>query len=468
MTKNSSKVLAIGLDAGDRDFINDHLEDLPNIARFFENAPVHALEAEPMAGGVWSSFATRKKPGGHGVYHHIQWNPDQMGMQRTHPNWVGELTPFWRSMSKAGKQVCVLDVPFVFEGDSHGSLEILNWGSHDLVGPFWASDKNEEARIRSTYGIHPMGFEVPVDKSRKKLAEDRDDIIKGVELRTNLVTDLLERQSWDLFVFAFGETHRAGHMLYPNAEEDEGVPRDALLDVYKAVDQSIGKIISQVDQGCEIILFALHGMGPNSTQSHLTRAMLDRAMHEVFPDTENTTVKTGFIRFLRQNVPAKLQHAIATLVPTAVRDFVVAREIGGGISKGSTKAISLDGDLSGYWRLNIASREKGGLLSDEESKSLAQKLGKLISGFTTADGRALVKEIQFPAAQYPGERASLLPDILAVWDLDIEPLREAHHAELGVVQGRLATGRGGNHKFNGFFCHRGPRQGTRDDANPYK
>ena len=459
MTSPTGKVLAIGLDAGDQDFIRDHLADLPHIGRFFSDTIVHPLTAEPLSGSVWSSFVTCAKPGVHGVYHHMQWNPDRMRVQRTHPNWVGDITPFWRDLANSGKRITVLDVPFVFEGDSGGALEIFNWGSHDLVGPFWSSDPSEVKHIKRHFGAHPMGFEVPVQKSVRKLAADRDRMIEGAALRARLVRDLMSRRPWDLFIVAFGETHRAGHLLHPTPGEEHMVPAGAFLEVYKAVDRAVGEILQQAGPGCDVVLFALHGMAPNSSQSHLTRGMLDAAMRTAPGGGADATAKTGLVRWLRQTVPAKLQHMIASAVPTAVRDFVVAREIAGGVSRGTTKAISLDGDLSGYWRLMKTGRESIGVLTNGEAEALTEELATAFSTFTAPDGRPLVKKMHFPAAELSGARARLLPDLVAEWDLDLAPQTEARHPELETVHGQLATGRGGNHRFNGFFAHIGPRQG---------
>ncbi|MCP4386157.1 MAG: hypothetical protein GY798_32915 [Hyphomicrobiales bacterium] len=458
MSAPAEKLLLIGLDAGDQDFIREHVTDLPNLARFFSESTVHPLAAEPMSGAVWNSFSTRSKPGHHGRYHHLQWNPDRMRVQRIRTTWLDDIPPFWRAMAAAGKRVTVLDVPCVFAGDSRGALEVLNWGSHDLIGPYWSSDSAEARRIRSRFGMHPMGFEIPVQKSARRLASDRDDLTAGAGARSRLVRDLMTRKDWDLFIVVFGETHRGGHILYPTGEAETSVPTDALLDVYRAVDRAVGEILADLESGCDVILFALHGMGPNTSQAHLSRQMLTTAMGALPNSDSNAASRTGLAHWLRRTVPPTLQDKVAHAVPVQVRDFVVARSITGGMSAGVTRAISLDGDLSGYWRLMIDGREAGGGLTPAQAEDLSLQLAEDFMRFTTLDGRQLVRKVYLAKSDMAGPRSQLLPDIVAEWH-DLAPVEAARHPALGVIHGKGSTGRGGNHKMNGFFAHRGPRQG---------
>ncbi len=229
-----------------------------------------------------------------------------------------------------------------------------------------------------------------------------------------------------------------------------------LLDVYRAVDAGVGRLLDAARDTCDVVLFALHGMGPNSSQSYLSRAMLAKALEGGSPKSGEED-PGGLIRRLRHTVPAGVQNAIARVVPTAVRDFVVAREIAGGLSWPRTRIFTLDGDLAGYWRVNLAGREACGATPADETERLVAKLADAISGFTTPDGRPLVRRMHFPTRDLSGARARFLPDVLAEWDPELTAVEAAHHPTLGTIKGRLATGRGGNHRFNGFYSHRGPR-----------
>ena len=94
---------------------------------------------------------------------------------------------------------------------------------------------------------------------------------------------LLRRDDWQFFCLAFGAAHRAGHYLW-----DAGEARDlhgadtkrlqrlesALEDVYATIDHSLGALLAHCEDAL-VVVFALHGMGPNTGWSEIVPAMLD-------------------------------------------------------------------------------------------------------------------------------------------------------------------------------------------------
>ena len=444
------KLTMIGLDAADAGFIEKNASVLPNIAALMAGQPLHRLKIEPLSGAVWSTFMAEATPDVHGIYHHIQWDPKKMRVRRTHPDWIGPSEPFWRPLARAGTKVISFDVPFLFKGETdENAIEIANWGSHDLVDQFWCTDPKAEELVLSFALNHPMGFEIPVDKTPSDLGQIYDGIIEGIALKTDVVCSLLERMESDLFLVAYGEAHRAGHILWPEVgKNDSNVPASALLGVYVALDTAIGRIVECAGDDCTIMLFSLHGMAANQSQSHLSSEMLKVALSQL-PGNSGTSGETfGLIRMLRKTVPARVQLAIAKSVPTAVRDYVVSREVAGGYRWSETPMISLDGDLCGYWRANIKDREREGILPPDDN--LVADIAKEFSKFTTLDGTPIVQNVHFPARDWEGERAFLLPDIVVEWDANLPAIDTALHPAGIEITGRRSTGRTGNHRFEGF------------------
>lgn len=453
------RLVLIGLDAGDRDFLGAHAAQLPNISALFAKGVEGKLEAEPLSGSLWPSFYTRAGPGDHGIYHHLQWDPARMKIRRADPSWL-QTRPFWRDLGEQGVRVTVFDVPFAMRGRAPNVLEVMNWGAQDQLDPFWSTDKRLQRRILRQYGLHPMGFEIPVPKTPAQLQRIADDTTKGARLRGRLAVDLMRERPWDLFIVGFGETHRAGHVLW--TDPANAAPDDALVKVYQAVDASVGEIVAEAGPDAEIVLFALHGMDRNCSQSHLTSIFMQRAIARFrgLPAPEEKGDAPGLIRALRRRLPAQLQLAIANLVPQRIRDAVVARELDGGYRWPDTYGFCLRGDLAGYLRLNIKGREAKGALSPAEAVELKSFLRTELEALRTPDGRPVVRAVTFLTEEASGPRAHLLPDILVEWNPDVPSAVEVRSPNLGVVRAPPETGRGANHRFNGFYVHAGPRQGV--------
>ena len=454
------RLLLIGLDAADREFIAAHADVLPNICGILADGAGGPLASEPMAGAVWPSFFTGGHPEEHAIFHHLQWDPDRMRVRRVNRDWL-PTRPFWRDLGARGVAVTAFDAPFVFPDQAPNVLEVMNWGSHDLVGPFWANDPGVGRRFRARFGLHPMGFEVPVDKTADQLQRAVDAIVKGAATRAKAVEWLMRERPWQVFLVGFGETHRAGHTIWPSPDDpDDPAPVDGLTRIYQAVDAAVGEVVRAAGEGTDVILFSLHGMASNSSQSHLTSIFMQRALARFRGDPAPAEQgdAPGLMRELRRHVPAGLQLAIASRVPTFVRDYVIARELGGGYDWARTWGFCLHGDLAGYLRLNIEGREARGAMPPDQVAPLKAYLQAELEALTLPDGRPLVQRVSFPATDCAGPRARYLPDILVEWDPAIGPTPEVHSPTLGVIRSRHATGRGGNHRFRGFYAHSGPRQ----------
>src|SRR5262245_2776680 len=311
------RVLMIAVDAAELSFIRAALPHLPTFRRLLEEAALFPLRssAEHISASVWPTMYTGASPGEHGISLHIQWDPAGMRMRRISSDWVYS-EPFWYGLARAGRSVVALDVPFTFENRLPQAVEITNWGSHDLMGPFQANPPELRREIRERFGDHPMGYEIPVSKDTRQLVAMQRECVVGAETKGRLTRWLRDRIDWDFYVAVFGECHRAGHILWRDHDEAHGhVPPGALLDVYRAVDRGLGTALEGVDlDSTTVVVFSLHGMGPNFSQQHFVRRAMDRinaTFQREGPARDDAPARQGgLIRTLRESIPASLQHAV--------------------------------------------------------------------------------------------------------------------------------------------------------------
>jgi predicted AlkP superfamily phosphohydrolase/phosphomutase len=455
-----SRLVLIGLDACDRRFIAAHAAALPNISAILAAGRTGELAAEPMSGGIWATFVTGARPEVHGVMHQLQWDPAQMRMRCPGRDWL-PIRPFWRDLAERGVRVVAFDIPFVFPGDAPNLVEVMNWGAHDLVGPFWTNDPKLSRKIRARHGAHPMGVDIPVPKTGAQLDRHLRQVLDGAALKAALAVELMREQPWDVFITAFGEIHRGGHSWAPDGPWDQDGASD-LLRIYQAVDRGVGAMVEAAGPGADVVLFSLHGMGPNSSQGHLTSKFMQRAAahFQGRPPPPEAADAPGLMRKLRHVLPPGLQLMIAKAVPQWARDAVVSRAIAGGYRWDDTLGFCLHGDPSSYLRLNLRGREAKGLLDADEAAAFKTFLRDELLATTLPDGRKAVAKVTFPSAEAKGPRAHLLPDVLVEWNPQARPAEALHTPHLGVIRGKPQTGRGGNHSFDAFYAHRGPRQDT--------
>jgi predicted AlkP superfamily phosphohydrolase/phosphomutase len=345
-----------------------------------------------------------------------------------------------------------------YSPDHGAGVEVNSWGAHDQVIGFTAWPRALKTEIKRRFGEHPMGIEIPVDKSVAERMRVRSDLVAGVEIKSELVSWLLTSYDWDFLISVFGESHRGGHILWPNGDESEStISPSALLDVYIALDRALGDVLAAIDlTRTTVVLFALHGMGPNLSQEHFVAPLMDR-VNVRFSELEPSLFaqagpprQRSAMRFLRENLPPRLQTIIANLVPQHVRDRVVDSSFTSGYDWPHTPGLALRSDFSGYLRFNVKGREKIGML-EAGSAALSRYEDLIRDSFLSLcndKGEPLVREVFNAAERFPGARSDRLPDLIVTWK-DLAPASYVS-SSLGTLEAHLDTGRGGNHRTTGF------------------
>ncbi len=461
------RLLMIGIDAGDIDFIQSSLDRLPSLQQLFaEHPPVRLRStAEALIGSVWPTFFTGTLPGEHGLYYPMQWDQTRMQLRRLSADWI-RYEPFWYELARRGGRVTALDVPFSLPSRMEHGVEVINWGDHDLLGPYGSNRPGLAREVRRRFGKPTMGYEIPVDKTSAQLDGVRKDLANSARRKGELSRWLLETTEWDFFLTVFGECHRGGHILWPEPVSGlTTVPSDALLEVYQEVDRSVGHILDGVDlRTTTVIVFSLHGMGVNLRQEHFVLPVMDR-INAVYRgeaiSADNGPAKQGsFMRVLREALPAQLQYWVAKAVPVEVRDWVVARAYAGGLDWSRAPGFALVADGEGYIRYNLLGREAQGMLEkgSEQLRAYEELLKENFFALKVVGTDApLVKDIVSPTDLYPGAQVDLLPDLVILWN-ELEPATEIYSDRLGRFTGRLGTGRTGNHRPDGFVVLAGDQR----------
>ncbi|HYL93090.1 MAG TPA: alkaline phosphatase family protein [Alphaproteobacteria bacterium] len=452
------KLAMIGVDAGELEFIIANLGSLPTLRRMLQSGTLHRLESTAglLPGSVWPTFFTGRSPGEHGIYHHLQWDANSMRLRRVSGEWL-DCRPFWHDLEQRGLRVAILDVPMTVGSGLERGIEVHNWGSHDQLNRYSSNDASVARQIRRQFGDHPMGAEIPVDKTASERHRIRANLTQGARRKGELVRWLLTLREWDLFLAVFGEAHRGGHILWP----ETGGTSEALLDVYRAIDTAIGHVLEALDlEKTTVILFSLHGMGPNGAQDHFVPRIVDLlnsswigsepALHAGHNGRQ--LGQRSLMRTLREKIPSPVQNAIAHAVPVKVRDWVVIRQISSGYDWARTPGFPLLSDLNGYLRMNVRGRETQGMLEEgsSELKRYVDWLCEGIAGFRVVEtGEPLAKEILLTHRVFPGRRTDCLPDLIVQWG-PTAPATRIVSKNLGLLQATQATGRGGNHRPQGF------------------
>jgi predicted AlkP superfamily phosphohydrolase/phosphomutase len=456
----------IALDAAEPRLVERWIEEggLPNLARLREQGGYGRLasSADLLAGSIWPTFHTGTQPGDHAHHHFVQWDRERMALLRPTSDWLPQRV-FWRDAAAAGRRAVAVDVPSVYAPEPFNGVEIYGWCNTDLLGPAGSHPPETFEWARREFGDSQMGNEVYSTERPEVLRRLHDDLLRWTTQTTDLSAELMERESWDLFIVNFSATHRAGHKLWGRARDGTAAgtdeePGEALESVYAACDRAVGRLLEK-GKASHALVFSLHGMGPNTSRVAILPEMIDR----VLSGRSEQSQRIGMLGKLRARVPNEWRSRVKSLLPVRVQDRLTVFWRMGGVDLGSSPAFPLVADLQGYIRINVRGREARGVVEPGTAyETLCERIAKGLESFVDADsGEPVVAEVVRTDEAYAGTaRRHDLPDLIVRWS---SSPASRHRAIVSPTYGSIAwpcpgghpDGRTGNHRGKGFLLAKG-------------
>ena len=455
------RVLFIGVDAGDKNLILDWAEAgvLPTFRSLLARGswadvdnPVGFYE-----GAVWPSFSTGLSPMGHGRYCHTQLRTGTYDHYRfTAGDIRGE--PFWSRLSNEGYRVAIIDVPKTTPSRGNGA-HVVDYGTHDPEGSLSTWPQPLAKEIVTEVGRYPL---IQCDAYMMRggpdaLPELRDDLLRGVERKAELVQDLLGRQDWDLVIAVFAESHCIGHQAWH--VHDPGHPRhdlalaralgDPIRDVYAAIDAAIGRLLAAVGDETAVFVLASHGMGPNYPATSMLDEML-RRLEQPRPSASRRVLARLAERTWTW-LPAsarRIARPVRTTVKHSLRDAVTVSEAA------HRRCFQIpNNDAIGGIRINVVGREpQGRVRPGAEYQALCDELTHDLIAFVDANtGRPVVARVLRTAEIYAGERVDDFPDLLVEWRPEACGVTVVQSPKAGTIRSSVGHSRTGAHRPHGLL-----------------
>lgn len=158
---SGKKMIVLGVDGMDPDFLEAHWDSLPNLDRLRHLGGFRRLGTSipPQSPVAWSNFITGLDPGGHGVFDFVHRDPatlapfssmaqaEEAQRRLTIGNFSFPLSsgtvrllrkgvPFWEDLSAHGVPVTVIRMPTNFPPLGHKAQTLAGMGTPDLQGTF--------------------------------------------------------------------------------------------------------------------------------------------------------------------------------------------------------------------------------------------------------------------------------------------------------------------------------------------
>ena len=357
----------------------------------------------------------------------------------------------------------VVDAPHTPLVPGLPGAQIVEWGGHDADLPPVSEPPGLVDEVLATYGAHPSwGNCNEHDRDGPGFAELRDRLVRGAADRADLVLDLVGRTGADLVVAVFAEPHCVGHQAWHLHDPDSPAHDPALveaagdpvLDVYRAVDRELGRILDGLGDDARVLVLASHGMGTHTDPTFL--------LDEVLLRLEATR---RFDRSRRRVQRLTRLHRRAGPLGWALKP--VADHVGRTHHEQIFGWCAAAQPADRRWfqqpnnepeagiRLNLLGREpQGRVRPDEVDDEVAWLIGELHE-LVDADGEAVVRDVIRTRDHYHGPHVDRLPDLVVRWRRGGMKDRLSS-ARIGEVAHPYAGARTGDHHPRGLLLASGP------------
>ena len=474
----ATRVLLLGIDAASPALLERWAGDgtMPALGALMRRGITGASRSVDgfFIGSTWPSFYTGTTPARHGLHYLVQLEPGTYDYARRADGEFVHGTPFWRTLSDAGRRVAIFDIPLSRLDGAVNGIHVVEWGGHDAVFGFGALPHAVEAEIRTRFGAHAAAGACDAGRrSPEEYAAFADTLVRGVRAKAELTLHYLRQGGWDLFAQVFTEAHCAGHQCWHL--HDAGHPAyDAtaaaraghpLRRVYAAIDAAIGAIVAGAGDATVLVVVP-HGMAHWYGAQFLLREILVR-LGAAQPAAAGRARSPTFARRLWRAAPAGIRDRLRP-----VRDRIAVRSTASptlGVDTARSLCFAVHNGLAvGGIRLNLAGREPTGTLRPEDAAGFCDDLAAaLLAIMDDRTGRPLVRRVLRTDRLYDGDRLHLLPDLLVEWSDDVATgsttvgdgrgaTVRAHSDRTGPIEGTNHYGRTGEHRPDGMFVAAGP------------
>lgn len=462
-------VIAIALDSMELSLVRAGIEEgwLPTLASLAQRGRSGVLGGyqDLLPGASWFTMITSTPPDEHLMILDRHLASGKYAFERVTYRAVRR-PAFWKYVGDAGLRTTVASVHGAPMVPGLPGTQLVGWGVHD-PWTLWQSEASPPEvldRMNREIGPRLTADEEPY-RSHADFRRNLVRCLRGVGQQSAGLTNLLQTTTWDLFLGSFNEAHPIGHRMWhyhdpshPRHEPDAPLDlQDGLRRLYRDMDAGLTGILKAAPEGATVVIYAVHGMGPNPLPGEPAEIALERGGWLVRSRASRGVLRVrtyAAARYLAQRVvPAPIRQAIGKRMPT---ELLLTQVSLANVDWSRTRAFAIPGDQSSLIRINLAGREEGGIVSSGEGyDQVCAEITDAMCQLVDDAGKPAVAEVVRTDALLGRPVEDVLPDLIVRWR-DDEPLSRVRSDRLGVIEIPRLDIRTGAHRPDGWMIATGP------------
>jgi len=473
-SNHRSKAFIFGIDGGTLELVKPWAEQgkLPTFAKIIREGVSGELMStiQPISAAAWSSFATGKNPGKHGISDFVRSTPFSYKVEFVNAS-VRSGKTLWRILSDHGASVGVMNVPVTFPPEQVNGFLIAGMLSPSLGSKFMYPDSLLR-EIKSNVGEYVIDVDVPNISGQDKREPFLDKAMETLKIRFDVMRYLYLKHRPDFFCIAFTVSDRISHNFWKYMDEKSPLPisaeekskyGDAILNMYVKLDGMLAEVLSMIDSDTTLYIISDHGFGP----VHKTVSVHRWLCQQGFMRMKNGGLGFGkladrFVRNFQEILPPGAKGFVKKWLPFAANS-AASRASYSGIDWSQTRAYPV-GHFSDIF-INLEGRQPSGIVEPgNEYEKLRDEITERLYEFKDPeDGSNVVERVYRREELYFGKYLENMPDLIIGWK-DYKYLRMFNfppsddESVIWTIPPTLSLlwDRTGAHKPNGIFMAVGP------------
>jgi len=442
----NNKVLLIGLDGADPDFIEKHKDRLPIIKSFMDNGTFGSLKSTipPLTAPAWTSMMSGMNPAKTGVLTFIK--EGETGKDKVVNSSSVVVPRIWYVLNQNGKVCGVIGVPLTYPPEALNGFMVSDFltpsGSENFTFP-------DSLRKEIDTNFRPyLNFDIHSEGAKSFLQK----IYNFSESRFKVIQHFIKNKNWDFFTFVVSETDWIQHFFWKHPEHLQYKKgQEIILKYFQYIDNFIGQILSILGDDIHIFIVSDHGFGKCISGIVYVNSWLSQEGYLSAKDNGLFNIRNLIgqnLRNLFASVP--FSQKLKDIIPQKVKAkaLSVTKLNRGQINWPETKAYFIRGEYNtGFIRM-------GEEVLNGDIKNLCKEIIEELSNLEDPrNGNKIFKEVYYKGDIYSGSLDNI-PNIILVFN---EPYTGEEVVGKEVIKYISEEGRpDGTHRVEGIFLAKGP------------
>jgi predicted AlkP superfamily phosphohydrolase/phosphomutase len=316
------RLAVFGLDGARFDLVQKWVSEgyLPTIKNMISGGAAGSVKTVlpgPHSFPAWTSFATGKNPGKHGLCYPIVPDFENRKLKFLDST-ANKEKKIWNYLSEAGKVVGVMDLPILYPVESVNGIMVSSWGTPALESEYTYPKNIKQIMDKFEAWTIPNCYE----RSKKAL----DNLYKATDKKFKSIYWFFDNYDWDFFVNEFVGTELLHHLYSPflNPTHHQYNPKYEFIirDYYTKLDRFFARLLERYP-GLNIILMSDHGFCTNKEYIYVNNILEKYGLfvkHAEFEERKNwmyhKTISALTKIFLV--LPPSLKRGVSAIIPKGI------------------------------------------------------------------------------------------------------------------------------------------------------